>query len=121
MSSINQDTAAHVLAHLVDVLADPPSGLERYGDLFPRGRPLKAVRELLSSCMREQIFDLFSDERVPSYQKIRYVPCQAGTTLLGQVNATPVNDRFSETLIAHRTCLVHTTPTTMASKASTFT
>lgn len=87
MACINKDAALDVLSHLLETLANPPTGLERYKDIFqqdPNGevpkQKIEDVRDVLFSCMRAPIIQLFSGTQAPSYQSLRYVPCTSTGT-----------------------------------------
>lgn len=63
---ITQESAHDILSRLVATLTTSPKGLERYTELFDNDLDLEnpahglmAVRDLLFSCMREQVFELF--------------------------------------------------------------
>lgn len=80
MARITKDAALDVLSHLLGTLANPPAGLERYKELFQQDsnreipqQNVEAVRDVLFSCMRQPILELFTGRatQVPSYQAMR--------------------------------------------------
>lgn len=67
MSAISRKNARDLLSHLVAQLSDPPRGYERYKGLYdvdptPRreGRDVAAIRNLLFTSMRTEVFEIFS-------------------------------------------------------------
>ncbi|KAG6354924.1 hypothetical protein INS49_004005 [Diaporthe citri] len=67
MSAISRKNACDLLSHLVVQLSNPPSGYERHKGLYeagptPRrqGRDVAAIRNLLFTSMRTEVFEIFS-------------------------------------------------------------
>ncbi|KAK7701716.1 hypothetical protein SLS64_010164 [Diaporthe eres] len=67
MSAISRKNSRDLLSHLVAQLSDPPSRYERYKGLYdvgptPRreGRDVAAIRNLLFTSMRTEVFEIFS-------------------------------------------------------------
>lgn len=67
MSAISRKNARDLVSHLVAQLSDPPPGYERYKGLYdvsptPRreGRDVAAIRNLLFTSMRTEVFEIFS-------------------------------------------------------------
>ncbi|KAK2608247.1 hypothetical protein N8I77_006871 [Diaporthe amygdali] len=77
MSGINRKNARDLLSHLIAQLSDPPKGYKQYEGLYDnaptpgrQGRHCVAVRDLIFSSMRDEVFKTFSTSNSMPWQEM---------------------------------------------------